>query len=130
MLKTMKARDRGARWGRRALRLTAASLLGAVASVAALRLIPRSAHPLGPLTIAAEVAAGRGRSILEIPPFGNLSADTHSTPLVLKVTVQQLDPNALGSMLQGPVSRQHLTAQLEEGLRAAARAVAVVVEAS
>ncbi|MEW6541314.1 MAG: metallophosphoesterase family protein [Bacillota bacterium] len=40
-----------------------------------------------------------GRTVLEIPPVGSLTADTHSTPVEIHITVQGVRPDILGRQL-------------------------------
>ncbi|MFZ5897580.1 MAG: metallophosphoesterase family protein [Bacillota bacterium] len=42
-----------------------------------------------------------GKSVLELPPFGSLSASTHSGPLTFKVTLTEIEAEAFGDILMG-----------------------------
>ncbi len=42
-----------------------------------------------------------GKSAVELPPFGSLSASTHSGPLTFKVTLTEIEPEAFGDVLMG-----------------------------
>ncbi len=40
-----------------------------------------------------------GRTVLEIPPVGSLTADTHPTPIEIQITVQGVRPDVIGRQL-------------------------------
>ena len=101
------------------------ALIGGLASLLALRLIPPAHHSLGPATVSARGEFARGRTTVFVPPLGNISADTHTAPLGFVLTLTEVDPGALTEAVSSPRSRQSLERVLTEDLRAAATLVAL-----
>lgn len=91
----------GAKW-----RLIAVELLAVIAGAAFFVMI------FGPAVYEIQGVSFRGelrpvldgRTVLEIPPVGNLTADTHSTPVKIHITVQGLRPDVLGEQLYPQVN--------------------------
>ena len=100
-------------------------LIGALAALLALRLVPPASHSLGPATVSARGEFGRGRTTVFVPPLGSISADTHTAPLGFVLTLTEIDPTALTETVASGRSRQALERELTEDLRAAATIVAI-----
>jgi predicted phosphodiesterase len=105
--------------------LVLVGLIGGLAALLGLRLIPPASHSLGPGTVSAHGEFGRGRTTLFVPPLGNISADTHLAPLGFSLTMTEVDPTALGATVATESARRSLEVNLTEDLRATAVRVAV-----
>jgi hypothetical protein len=46
--------------------------------------------PIGPFRVELDVGFGRGETVLGLPPFGALTADTHLSPLHVSATLQDV----------------------------------------
>jgi predicted phosphodiesterase len=105
-------------------RYFAVALVAGAASLFATALIPPAHRTVGPAEVSIETSLGGGRTALEVPPLGTVSAATHAPPLSLNVTLSKLDLQDLGQRFsQG--SREELIDEIETGLRATALGVAV-----
>jgi predicted phosphodiesterase len=101
-------------------------LVGAVAGVTsllALRFVPPAQHSLGPTTISASGSFGNGDTTLFVPPLGTVVADTHLSPLSLRITFTSVDPNALADAVSAATTRDLFAAELESDLRSTAKRV-------
>jgi predicted phosphodiesterase len=73
------------------LRLFAVGLLGAAAALAVLGVTSRTRGEVGPGTIELQARVGDGRTVLQLPPFGSVSAPTHGAPVTLTARVDNID---------------------------------------
>ncbi len=87
--------------------------MGAAAGILALGLVPASVHTLGPANVAVRAAAGSGRTVVGIPPVGQVSARTHLTPLDLRIEFREVDFEALGKLATTEDGRSQLRGAVE-----------------
>jgi hypothetical protein len=106
-----------------AIHLLVGSLAGLI-SLLALRFVPPASHVLGPTTVSAGGSFGTGDTILFIPPLGTVVANTHFSPLSLRLTITSVDPDSLADAVS-VTSRDLLVDQLENDLRGTAARLAV-----
>ncbi|HEV3496595.1 MAG TPA: hypothetical protein VHA34_09615, partial [Actinomycetes bacterium] len=77
----------------------AAGVLGAVLAVT---LLARQEVTVGPARVRLEAGAAlTGSSRLAAPPFGSVSARTHQGPLAFRATIDDVDVERLGRLLEG-----------------------------
>jgi predicted phosphodiesterase len=67
-----------------------ACALGLVGAWLGMALLARATVPMGPFRVELDVGFGRGETVLALPPFGALTADTHLSPLRLSATLQDV----------------------------------------
>jgi predicted phosphodiesterase len=101
----------------RKTKVAGAVLLGAVGASLALALVPAVERDVGPATISARPTVGPGRTVLEVPPLGTVTADTHSSPLAVGLAIEQIDIPALGPAVSDAGSRVRLADDVERDLR-------------
>lgn len=101
-------------------RLLAAILVGLVASLALVWLIPDAHHGMGPATVGSGARIGLGTTRIVIPPLGTISADTHAPFFDLDLVIGEVDPEPLAEAVSSPGSRAQLVGQIEDDLRAVA----------
>jgi predicted phosphodiesterase len=109
-------------------KILATLLVGCVAGVVslfALRFVPPAQHSLGPTTLSTTASVGIGHTTLFVPPLGTVVANTHLSPLNLRLTVTSVDPDALGDAVTEPTNRELFIKELEQDLRATAARVAL-----
>jgi predicted MPP superfamily phosphohydrolase len=100
-------------------------LVGAIVGLASMSLVPASPRWIGPARVAVEAGIAAGRTDLRLPPLGTVSAKTHLPPVLITVTLVDVDPTALGQTLFKGEGSQELIAQAEEGLRKSAITLAL-----
>jgi Icc-related predicted phosphoesterase len=93
------------------------AVVAAVGALAALPLFPRVRHDLGPVSVTAESKFGTGRTIFVAPPLGTVSADTHSSPLEVRVALSSVDVGALEDRFQQGGVPDDVIAAVEDDLR-------------
>src|ERR687891_2957734 len=79
--------DRARRWARR----LAPVLVGIAGAALALQAFGRTSVAAGPFQIQLEADFGRGVTDISLPPLGRLRADTHTAPLHLRASLQEVD---------------------------------------
>lgn len=90
----VSADQRGRR--RRATRLAAVAVVGVFGGLVALALAPPVRRTVGPGQVSlSALPAWHGASALALPPFGEVTAATHSAPLRLELRVDQVDIESL-----------------------------------
>ncbi|MDQ3914026.1 MAG: metallophosphoesterase family protein [Actinomycetota bacterium] len=94
-----------------------AGCLGAAVSYLALGLLPPVRHEAGPATLEARFAAGWGHTVLRVPPLGTVSADSHATPVGLRVSLVEVDVTALAGRVGDAAARGRLARDVEADLR-------------
>jgi predicted phosphodiesterase len=95
------------------LRLVAVALLGAAAALAVLGVTSRTQGEVGPGTIELQARIGEGRTVLQLPPFGSVSAPTHGAPVTLSARVDHVDVDEV----QRLAGRPRLADALEADVR-------------
>ena len=101
----------------RRLPVLAAGCLGALVSYGALGLLPAVRHEAGPATLEARFAPGWGDTVLQIPPLGTVSADSHTPPVGLRLSLAEVDVTRLASRVGDAAGRARLADDVEEDLR-------------
>lgn len=99
--------------------------LAGLASLVGLRLVPPTQHELGPTTVSATGTLGAGNTTLFVPPLGTVVADTHVSPLNLRMTVTSIDPDSLSDAVSRATNRDLFVDELETDLRSTASRTAV-----
>jgi predicted phosphodiesterase len=84
---TVPRMDRARRWARE----LAPVVVGILGAAIALQAFGRTAVDAGPFTVRLEADFGRGVTDISLPPLGQLRADTHTSPLHLRATLQEVD---------------------------------------
>ena len=83
--------DRARRWARH----LAPVLIGIFGAALALQAFGRTTVDAGPFQVRLEADFGRGVTDISLPPLGRLRADTHTSPLHLRGSLQEVDVEAL-----------------------------------
>ena len=78
-----------------------ACVVGLVGAWLGLALLARETVPIGPFRVELDVGFGRGETVLGLPPFGALTADTHLSPLHVSATLQDVGVQRLTDILSG-----------------------------
>jgi predicted phosphodiesterase len=110
---------------RRFLAVFGPVIVGAVSALIVLPLAPAVRHGVGPGAVAATAGAGTGRTVLTVPPLGTVSADTHTSPLSLALTLSEVDFTALGRAVADSSRRDDMVSEVESDLRALGRRVTI-----
>jgi predicted phosphodiesterase len=84
---------------RRARPLAIAIVVGLLGAWAGMTLWGHTSTTLGPFRVELASAFGHGRTEIQLPPFGNLTADTHWAPLWLHATLQDVEVHRLTTTL-------------------------------
>ncbi|MDQ3985296.1 MAG: metallophosphoesterase [Actinomycetota bacterium] len=102
-----------------------ALLTGAAASLLAMPLIPSVAHDLGPARVTASAGPGPARTTIVAPPLGTVSAPTHRVPVQLNLSIREIDPSGVQTLVSRDVSLSGLVDAVESDLRSLARRLAL-----
>ncbi|MDQ4025791.1 MAG: metallophosphatase family protein, partial [Actinomycetota bacterium] len=86
-------------------------------SYAVLGIFPPVRHDAGPATLEARFAPGRGRTVLQVPPLGTVSADSHTPPVGLRVSLVEVDVTRLARRVGDAAARAELAGDVEADLR-------------
>jgi predicted MPP superfamily phosphohydrolase len=62
--------------------------------------LARSTVPMGPFRVQLVSTFGRGVTVIGLPPFGRLVADTHRAPIHFSASVREVDVRQLTSMIR------------------------------
>lgn len=76
-------------------------------------LLPGTSFRLGPTTVELKATLGTGRTVLEVTPFGRLSARTHNSPLEVTAALRQVDIETLSSQITTAEGRHALQSEIE-----------------
>lgn len=79
---------------------------------------------MGPFTVGVRGSFGPGETVVSLPPFGRLDADTHTAPLRIDATLQEVDVRGLAET-PADVSTSRLAAVVEREARGAVRGYAL-----
>lgn len=101
---------------RRGLAFFLVGLLGALAGVVSLSVDSRTSGPVGPGQITVRAHWGPARTQLQLPPFGQISAATHSAPLTLEAVVDEVDLDRLQTVLTSSQPGDRLHDQVSDDL--------------
>lgn len=92
-------------------------LTAAVLSLGCMAIGARGEYRLGPGTVRMEVRPDlQGRTVLSVPPFGTVSADTHQAPLRVQLSPQSVSPSGTQELVESRPSQQQLMQDLREQL--------------
>lgn len=81
---------------------------------------------MGPFQVRLEGAFGSGQTVVALPPFGHIAADTHTAPLRLEATLQNVDVQGLSDTIEGMPTAE-LASQVEAEARSSVRPFALRV---
>jgi predicted phosphodiesterase len=94
------------RRARPAVRILIPALIGLGGAWIGMMVAGRQTVVMGPFHVQLEANFGRGDTVIRLPPFGSLSADTHRAPLHVTATLQNVDiPQLTASVSHGGVSQ-------------------------
>src|SRR6266508_3297219 len=94
----------------RAARLVTIGALGAAVALALLGITSSSTGEVGPGTIELTARIGPARTRLLLPPFGAVSAPTHTAPVTLSARVNRIDVDAAQDLASRPRVRERIEA--------------------
>jgi predicted phosphodiesterase len=84
---------------RRATPFALAVVIGLFGSWVGMTLWGHTSTTLGPFRVELASTFGHGRTEIQLPPFGHLTADTHWAPLWLRATLQDVEVHKLATTL-------------------------------
>src|SRR3990170_185438 len=113
--------------GRRVLRYIFVFTMGAFAALLLLRFIPLPAEDLGPARVRTTAGLGGGNTAVLIPPLGQISANTHDTPLTFGIELVQLDIPQLGVAVSTDEGRDALQVRIQRDLAGSLRRTGLVL---
>lgn len=73
------------------VRVLVPALIGVIGAWAAMVTVGPQNVTAGPFHVRLEASLGKGETVLALPPLGSLSADTHTAPLHVTATVENVD---------------------------------------
>ncbi len=85
---------------RPAARVLLAALIGVLGAFLAMQAFGRASADLGPFRVQLDAGFGRGVTGIGLPPFGELVADTHTAPLRVDATLQDVRITELTDLFQ------------------------------
>ncbi|MFN2588016.1 MAG: metallophosphoesterase family protein [Actinomycetota bacterium] len=94
-----------------------AGCVGAGLAYLALGLLPAVRHDAGPATLEARFVPGWGDTELRVPPLGTVSADSHTPPVALRVSLVEVDVTRLARRVGDAAERAELARDVEGDLR-------------
>jgi len=99
---------------RRSILIIASSIIGALLLI---QLVGSVVVDLGGIEISSNISlAGRGSTVLSIPPLGMLRAATHKVPVVLKFTLQNVNMDFLKSIIDNSTNKEDLLILLKNDI--------------
>lgn len=102
------------------LRTLALVLAAIVLSLVAMALAGRGEYHLGPGTVLIDARPDlTGSTVVSIPPFGSVRADTHWPPLRLKLAPQSVNPDSAQTLVESQPTQQDLIEVLRADLTSA-----------
>ena len=101
-----------------------ACVVGLVGAWLGLALLARETVPMGPFRVELDVGFGRGETVLGLPPFGALTADTHLSPLHLSATLQDVGVQRLTDVVNDE-GIDGLVSDIERDARGSVRTLAL-----
>lgn len=111
---------------RRALQVGAVLAVGAIAALLALPLASRTTGWVGPGRLAVQAGVSTtGRTTVEVPPLGRLTARTPGAPVHLEATVEEIDIEATQALATGPDPAGTLDAEARGDLQELLRRLAI-----
>lgn len=110
---------------RRGVSFLLVGLLGAAAAVLALQIDTEAKGEVGPGRVAVRARFGEPRTELQLPPFGQISASTHRSPVTLEASVDEVDVDRLQVLLAGDDPEDRLRAEVSLDLEPLLRTFAL-----
>src|SRR4029434_4214510 len=101
-----------------------ACVVGLVGAWLGLALLAREPVPMRPFRVELDVGFGRGETVLGLPPFGALTADTHLSPLHLSATLQDVGVQRLTDVVNEE-GLDGLVSDVERDARGSVRTLAL-----
>lgn len=89
------------------------AVVGIAGAALALWLLPPTTSRLGPSTVELSGRIGTGRTVLQVTPFGTISARTHVAPIDFTAALKQVDIVDLGDKITTATGRLELRRQIE-----------------
>jgi len=111
---------------RRAAPFGLAVAIGLLGAWAGMTLWGRTTTTLGPFQVELASTFGHGRTEIQLPPFGDLTADTHQAPLWLRATLRDVEIRRLTTTLSDR-GLQGLSDQVESDAAERLRGLAIRV---
>lgn len=108
--------DGSARPPERRLRFALAVVVGLLAALLGVGLIPAAYGPTGPTEVALRVIPGAGETRLRFTPLGTIGADTHAAPARIELSLVEADIEALARAATSPEGRVELRDEVKEDL--------------
>ncbi|HEV8421375.1 MAG TPA: hypothetical protein VGR13_08480, partial [Actinomycetota bacterium] len=84
----------------RVARILVPILAGLIGAWLGMFVLARSTVPMGPFKVQLASTFGRGVTVIGLPPFGRLTADTHRAPIHFTATVREVDVRQLTTTIQ------------------------------
>jgi predicted phosphodiesterase len=106
--------------GRRGIRLATAAILvalGASAGAVAFAVQPVVSGDVGPGSMAIDPSLRSGDTVVDLPPLGQLRADTHRGPMGFDARVERIDLDEAGVVAREQHPGEILRSQVERDLR-------------
>jgi predicted phosphodiesterase len=75
-------------------------MVGIVGAWLGMFVLARSTVPMGPFRVQLVSTFGRGVTVIGLPPFGRLTADTHRAPIHFTATVREVDVRRLTNTIR------------------------------
>ena len=110
-------RDLIRRYRRRLFLAVVLAALGAAVGAAAFALQPAVSGQVGPGSVAIDPSLRPGDTVVDLPPLGQIRADTHSGPMGFDARVERIDIDEAGLLARGQDPAGVLRAQVESDLR-------------
>lgn len=90
----------------RIARFSVPVLVGLIGAWLGMFVVARSTVSMGPFRVQIVSTFGRGVTVVGLPPFGRLTADTHRAPLHFSATVREVDvPKLTETITEGGIDR-------------------------
>ena len=85
---------------RRIVRFGPPVVIGIIGALSGMTLWARSTVSMGPFQVLLSSRFGRGETVIALPPFGRLAANTHAAPLRFTATLQAVRVNDLARVIR------------------------------
>lgn len=95
-------------------------LVGGLAAVAGVGIVPGVSGRVGPTLVALRLVPGVGETSIRVTPLGTVAANTHSFPTRIELSLVEADIEDLGRAATSPQGRDDLREDVTRDLRALA----------
>ena len=103
---------------RGALQLVMVVVAGALAALVTTGLGARTEGTVGPGKVVLQARPGQpGTTRLQLPPVGRVTAETHSTPVLLEARIDEVDIDRVQALLKDPDPQRRLAEEVRRDLR-------------